>query len=307
MKRKTALGAVAGGAVMAAAGNRLLARRAGELENPLGGTERTYRWRGVDVAYAEAGSPDDPDLLLLHGLHAAASNYEFEPVFELLAERHHVIAPDLPGFGRSDRPPLVYSPTIYEEFVREFARDVAEEPIVVASSLTGAFADEADVDRLVLVCPTDGRDDRRPWLRTVLRTPLVGTALFNVVASKRSIRRFLARVGYYDASNVDPEAVAYAWRSAHQPGARYAPASLVAGTLESDRDLASTLSALETPVTLVWGRDAELVPLREGRELADAVDAELVVVDYATQWPHAEHPERFVEYLAAELPRVDGE
>ncbi len=303
----TALG-LAGAVVV---GNRLLRSRAGDLDNPLPGIERTYRWRGIDVKYTVAGDPDGPDALLLHGVNAAASSYEFEPIFERLSERYRVFAVDLPGFGRSDRPPLVYSSEIYVEFVRDFIADVTENPVVFASSLTASFAAEAvqeadgDVDRLVLICPTDETGRERPWLRTLVRTPVIGTALFNAFTSKPSLRYFMAREGYYDDENIDEVELEYAWRSAHQGGARYAPASFATGTLDPELDLESALADLEVPVTLVWGRDAQLVPLRDGRALADEADLDLVVIDYATLLPHAEHPEKFLEYIEAELPPVE--
>ncbi|GAB3672311.1 alpha/beta fold hydrolase [Halopiger thermotolerans] len=317
MKARTVLGAALGTVGGAVLGNRLLTRRAGDLENPLVGVERTYRWRGIETTYTVAGDPNDPDMLLLHGIYTGATSNEFAPVFEQLAEDYHVIAVDLPGFGRSERPPLLYSPTLYSEFVRDFAADVTDEPIVVASSLTAALAvdaageEESEFEHLVLICPTDETADERPWLRTLLRTPVVGTTLYNLLASKPSIRYFYDRDGYYDSDRIDDEEVRYAWDSAHQPGARYAPASFAAGMLDPDTDsefdLKTELAALETPTTLVWGRDAELVPLRDGRDLAEAADTDLVVIDYATQLPHAEHPDKFVEYLTAELLHAGAE
>ncbi|ELY77060.1 alpha/beta fold hydrolase [Natrinema gari] len=310
MKARTVLGAALGAVGGVVLGNRLLKRRASDLENPLVGIERTYRWRGIETTYTVAGDPNDPDMLLLHGVYAGASSHEFEPIVEQLAEDYHVYAVDLPGFGRSERPPLVYSGALYGEFVRDFAAEITDEPIVVASSLSGTFAvdaaDETAFERLVLICPADETTDERPWVRTLLRTPIVGTTLYNLLASKPSIRYFYDRDGYYDADRVSAAEVGYAWDNAHQPGARYAPASFAAGTLDPDFDLATELAALETPATLVWGRDAELVPLREGRNLAEAADLDLVVIDYATQLPHAEHPDTFVEYLSAELPRADA-
>ncbi|EMA39670.1 alpha/beta fold hydrolase [Halobiforma nitratireducens] len=305
MKARTVLAGAVGAVGTAVLGNRLLTNRAGDLENPLPGVERTYRWRGIETTYTVAGDPNDPEMLLCHGIYTGASSHEFEPVVERLAEDYRVVAVDLPGFGRSERPPLVYSPTLYAEFLRDFAADQLERPIVVASSLTGAFAtdaaDETEFDQLVLVCPTDETAPERPWLRTLLRSPIVGTTVYNVIASKPSIKRFYGRDGYYDPDRIDEDQIAHAWNSAHQPGARYAPASFAAGTLDPDFDLATELAALETPTTLVWGRDAKLVPLREGRDLAEAADLDLVVIDYATQLPHAEHPTKFVEYLTAEL------
>jgi len=61
------------------------------------------------------------------------------------------------------------------------------------------------------------------------------------------------------------------------------------------------------PVTLVWGREAEINPLSEGRDLAEEADARLVVVDYARLLPHAEHPDEFLDAVEPALPRVERE
>ncbi|MGM4983521.1 MULTISPECIES: alpha/beta fold hydrolase [Rhizobium] len=63
---------------------------------------RTINVDGVKVFYREAGSPDKPKLLLLHGF--PSSGHMFRDLIPLLADRYHIIAPDLPGFGQSDLP-----------------------------------------------------------------------------------------------------------------------------------------------------------------------------------------------------------
>jgi pimeloyl-ACP methyl ester carboxylesterase len=65
-----------------------------------------YRTVGVDgrqVFYREAGDPHAATLLLLHGF--PSSSHMFRGLIPLLADRHHIVAPDLPGFGFSDAPP----------------------------------------------------------------------------------------------------------------------------------------------------------------------------------------------------------
>lgn len=52
---------------------------------------------GVEVFYRSAGSPTAPVLLLLHGF--PSSSHQFRNLIPLLSSKHHVIAPDLPGFG----------------------------------------------------------------------------------------------------------------------------------------------------------------------------------------------------------------
>jgi pimeloyl-ACP methyl ester carboxylesterase len=57
---------------------------------------------GFNVFYREAGSSDRPKLLLLHGF--PSSSHMFRDLIPLLADRFHLVAPDLPGFGQSDMP-----------------------------------------------------------------------------------------------------------------------------------------------------------------------------------------------------------
>jgi pimeloyl-ACP methyl ester carboxylesterase len=64
-----------------------------------------YQTTDVDatkIFYREAGAPNAPKLLLLHGFPSAS--HMFRDLIPLLADRFHIVAPDLPGFGKSDKP-----------------------------------------------------------------------------------------------------------------------------------------------------------------------------------------------------------
>lgn len=303
--RKLLAGTAVGGGALAGV-NRWLQSTATDLQPPLDGDHNTYRWRGIDVAYTEAGNPDDPDLILLHGINAAGSSGEFRAVFDDLADDYHVIAPDLPGFGCSDRPSLRYSTTFYTEFVGDFLAEY-NEPSVIASSLSAAYTLDAltsDTDLavrdLLLICPTTiaGPEPPKEWLRELFRLPLVGTGLFNLVASKPSIRYFNADHGYYDMATVSDDWLEYEWQTTHQPDAKFAPASFISGFLNADLDLADAIAALDIEPTILWGREAEITPLSQGRKLAAEADVPLVVFDRSKLLPHVEFPAEFTALVA---------
>ena len=65
-------------------------------------TYRTVDVDGLKIFYREAGSADAPKLLLLHGFPSAG--HMFRDLIPHLADRFHIVAPDLPGFGQSDMP-----------------------------------------------------------------------------------------------------------------------------------------------------------------------------------------------------------
>lgn len=63
---------------------------------------RTLKVDDLEIFYREAGPPDAPALLLLHGFPSSSRMYE--PLLGRLADRWRLIAPDLPGFGHSSAP-----------------------------------------------------------------------------------------------------------------------------------------------------------------------------------------------------------
>jgi pimeloyl-ACP methyl ester carboxylesterase len=205
----------------------------------------------------------------------------------------------------------LYSASLYTTFVGDAIEDLSDEPpIVVASSLSGSYAALAarnhEVRELVLICPTDASmGNRNVWVRSLLRAPLVGQAIYNLIASKYSIRHFHDDHGYYDMDNLTDEVVDYEWESAHQAGARFAPASFVSGFLNPTDNLGDALAELDAPVTLVWGRDADITPLSDGHDLAERADARLVVFDNALLLPHVEHADQFVDVVRGRI-EIEG-
>lgn len=75
----------------------------------------------VEIAYREAGDPEHPTLVLLHGF--SSSSHQYRELVPALADRFHLIAPDYPGFGLSSRPDpkgWAYTFDHYAEVIERF-------------------------------------------------------------------------------------------------------------------------------------------------------------------------------------------
>jgi pimeloyl-ACP methyl ester carboxylesterase len=87
---------------------------------------RSIAIEGISIFYREAGPKDGPTILLLHGL--PSSSRMFEPLFDRLADRYHLVASDYPGFGHSDWPnpkEFAYTFDRYAEIMTRFTEELA--------------------------------------------------------------------------------------------------------------------------------------------------------------------------------------
>jgi len=272
-------------------------------DNAVGGERRPWTWRGYDIFATTAGS--GPLVLLVHGIYAGASSYEYRKLFPLLAQRHRVVAIDLLGCGLSDMPNISYSAELFTEQIVDALGEFGTEPTtLVGSSLGGAFAIRAAarandrVKHLVAISPTGlaGVLDRdasgaQRGVAATFRSPLMGEALFNLLASRPSLRWFLENQSYADKASVTPEIIDHYYAVTHMPGARYVPANFVGGLLNCD--VARDLPFVEAPTLIAWGERAPSVsPLScAGEFLKLAQNAKLVTFPNSGLLPHEEEPE----------------
>jgi pimeloyl-ACP methyl ester carboxylesterase len=301
-KRRKALvvaGALGGLAVL----NRRLEESGGELSNRLGGETRYYRWRGGDLAYAVAGEGEP--LLLVHGIYASASSFEFRKNFGELSRGFRVYALDLLGCGLSERPRRRYGPGDVTSQVEDFAREEIGDPAhLVASSLSGSLSVPALVrsprlfKKVVLICPTGYGSLERPsgylgdavW--GLFLTPVLGDALYHAIVSRRGIRYYLGNMAYHDPGFVTEELVEAYYRIGHQRGAKYFPAAFVSGKL--NLGLADYWPRVPHRALVCWGREARIAPVSAVEEFVRRNPrSEPRVFKDAALLPHDERAQTF--------------
>src|SRR5687768_16793568 len=306
---------LAGTAILgaAAAYNAFARKGVDQLTNLIGGEEGGFDWRGHRIAFTKRGS--GPPLLLIHGIHAAAWSYEWHDNVEYLSRNNTVYTIDLLGFGRSDRPAIRYSARLYISLISDFVHQVIDAPcVLVATSLSGAYAtvlaarDPQRFPAITLIAPTGlNRLNKTAGVggeagRLAVEAPIVGTAMFNGLVSRRSIRTYLEKT-YADDTIVTDDLVDIYYWTAHQRGARHAPAAFISGHLNID--IRQAMRRLTQPMLLIWGKEGSVAPLEEyeGFRAAKA-DVKMAVISPAGDLPHDERPDDFNVILSTWLNRL---
>ncbi len=306
---------MSGGALLgaAAAYNAFARKGVDKLTNLIGGEEGGFDWRSRRISFTKRGK--GPPILLVHGIHAAAWSYEWHDNVDYLARTNTVYTVDLLGFGRSDRPAVRYSARLYISLISDFVDRVVGDPcVLVANSLSCAYAivlgarDPQRFPAVALVSPTGlVRLNRASGIvseagQLAVYAPIVGTAVFNVLVSRRSIRNHLEKT-YADDSIVTDELVEIYYWTSHQRGARHAPAAFISGHLNID--VRQALRRLSQPTLLIWGEEGTAVPAEESRSFrALKHDLEMALLSPAGDLPHDERPDDFNVILSTWLNRL---
>ena len=275
--------------------------------------------RAGDQSYYAAGT--GAPLLLLHSINAAGSAYEMRPIFEHYRSTRRVFAPDLPGFGFSDRSTRRYSPRLYTDAIHDLLdRLPPHTPVdAFALSLSSEFLARAASERperfrsLGMITPTgfdrrgdklrasDGETREVPGLYSVLTVPLWRRGLYRGLTRPGVIRYFLKRT--YGSDHVDDGLAEYARVTARQPGAGNAPYAFLSARLFS-KDIRRVYETLRLPVWLAHATRGDFKDF-SGADWAREADNWTVQAIEGGALPHFEAPKEFFAAADAFLAGVD--
>jgi pimeloyl-ACP methyl ester carboxylesterase len=285
--------------------SEVIRRRAEPPQSPRWG--RAHRFAGAlgEVVFQELGA-GGPPLLLLHSLGPGYDANQWRSAAELLAERHTVYAPDLPGWGRSEPPLRGQSGEACVTMIADFLYGVVRQPaVMVAAGLTAAYAVRAaaahpeKVRALVLVNPqglaSDGAgvDGTGPaFLRRLLQLPVLRGTVLDLLTSRSALIHHLRKEVYAAPERVDAALLDHHYRASHAPRARAALAAYLRGDL--GLDIEGDLPRLDVPVLLTWGRDGASTPSETTDPwLHHLPDAHLEVFQGSSALPHVESANAF--------------
>lgn len=266
-----------------------------------------------EIVYHTSGSGEP--LVFLHGFFLGASSYEWSKVYSRAAARHEVIAPDLIGFGESERPTEALDALDHVESLAEFLRGVAPNrpAVIVASGVSAnlsiilAARHPELVSRMVLFLPTDLRDSRKCQSMGLIgksRIPGMSRLIYRRhLAQPSFIRSWLETSAFSNPAKVTPETLDILVTCAQQYGAEHAIFNFL--KKRRDYDICSYLSSVPAPVHILWPARAEgFHPSGASNLCRNLARATMEILPEASAFAPMESPDEMAE---AVLRWIDGD
>jgi pimeloyl-ACP methyl ester carboxylesterase len=282
----------------------------GLRQTPIEPVTRDVAARGARIRFVEAGQ--GAPLLLVHDY--LSNHLEWEDVLLALAERFHVIVPDLPGFGDSEKPPpsrYAYGCEAFSESLVDLVASLGLGRVAVCGhalggsiALTMAAQHPHVVDKLLLVAPIVQPRRSDPFTR-VATVPLLGPVLFKQLYGRAIFRSYVRDRHFGKVASVPWARIDYLFDLFNGPAAREAAYATMRGTLDT-RPLMASVPRVTAPALVAWGRGDRANPVEQGRRLARELRGARFEVFDCGPSPAEECPREFVKAVTTFLAGRKG-
>lgn len=259
--------------------------------------------REVRIRALEAGRGNGPPLLLIHGF--AVTHLEWDDVLDELAQKFHVIAPDLPGFGDSSKP----SPSRYEYGPDAFGESMADliaafgvgRVHVIGHSIGGAAAlmlaaQHAELVQRLIVVDALSYPFPLSWKAKLPLYPVIGPFIFKQLYSRTLFRSYFRDEIFQRGVPMNVGRIDTFYDKFNTPAARESAYATLRSMLDT-RALVARLGRVRAPTLVIWGREDRLFPYTHASKLAKELSNARLEIMETGHSPHEEKPDQFLSIV----------
>lgn len=244
------------------------------------------------IRYLEDGSSEQ-NLILLHGLGGYAERWS--NIMPILAKKFHVYAPDMIGYGQSDKPTADYTPEYFAKYVFEFMESLGiKDTYMVGTSLGGqvviecAATQNTVIKKIVLISPAGIMRKSTPVLDAYTMAALYPT--------KEAIKNaYQMMIG--EGKQVSEISIERFLNNMSRPNAKMVFLSTLLG-LKNAPDIFDKLERISIPTLLIWGKEDKLIPFEYAGQFASSIkNCKFIPMDGCGHSPYVEDPEKLSELV----------
>src|SRR5579872_180713 len=245
-----------------------------------------------NIRYLEDGQ-SDRNLILLHGLGGYAERWS--ALMPHLNKKYHVFAPDLIGYGQSDKPSVDYTPEFFIKFVFDFMQTLGiKKAFMIGTSLGGQITAEcaatqnAIIEKIILISPAGIMRKSTPTLDAYTMAALypnydsVKNAYQMMIGqdkqvSEISIERFVTNMS--------------------RPNAKMVFLSTLLG-LKNAPDIFEKLGKINIPTLVIWGKDDKLIPFEYAQQFVSSIkNCDFIPMEGCGHSPYVEDPSKLSDVV----------
>jgi pimeloyl-ACP methyl ester carboxylesterase len=251
------------------------------------------------IRYIEAGNNSKRVLVLVHGLGASAERWEY--VIPELSKKYRVIAPDLLGFGYSDKPILDYTPEFFAKFLFDFLETIGiHHSSIIGSSLGGQIVVEYAIrypkklEKVVLVSPAGVMKHTTPALEAY-----VAAALYPNQDSAHSAFQMMSGVNNKITSHIIDDFI----ERMTLPNAKMTFMSTLLG-LKNASMINRRLDSISVPTLVIWGKNDPVIPIKYANDFVISIKGcQYIEMQNCGHTPFVDDPKGFADSI---LGFLDG-
>ncbi len=279
------------------------------VKNKLAGSENHYyEWRFGKVRYTKNGT--GTPLLLIHDLTLGSSQYEFHNIIYSLSKNYEVYSIDLLGYGLSDKPKITYTNYLYVQQISDFIKNIiGKKTDIIATgdaapiSIMTCHNDPNIINKMIFINPQSLYQlntipsKQTKALKLLFELPILGTFIYNLIASKDNIQKEFLEKYIYNPSHLNMDDIEAYIESSHieDSSSRFSFSSYIGKY--TNANIIHALKEINNSIYIIGGQEKDEINTIIDNYLYYNISIESSYIPNTKHLPQLEEPEEVLKQI----------